>query len=119
MALDTLHRQRDEMTASLLFLSDSINELSGATHRAESGHELAYSANARIVLMRDKTRKEQEQSVCDTNIVSQKGRLRIVETERRLVGKLKDRSYSDWSAGVSRELEETSSDLFLGGWKRR
>lgn len=119
LTLDTLHREREGMTASLLALNNRIEDLSKDAHTAESGHELAYSAQARLALLRDRGRKEREHAACETRIVFQQGKLRTAETERRLVDKLKERSFTDWSAGVDRELEEVSSDLFLSGWNRR
>lgn len=119
LTLDSLHREREGMTASLLALTNRIEDLSKDAHAAESGHELAYSAQARLALLRDKQKQEQAHAACETRIMFQQGKLRTAETERRLVDKLKERSFTDWSADVDRELEEVSSDLFLSGWNRR
>jgi hypothetical protein len=119
LALDSLHQQREEITASLLALSNSIDDLSRDTQVAESGHELACSAHARSALVRHRSRTEAQHSACETRIVSQQHKLREAETERRLLDKLKERSRLEWSAEASRDMESTASDLYLGGWKRR
>lgn len=119
LTLDSLHSERAEITASLLNLSSQIDNLSEHAQSAESGHELAYSAQARSALVRQRTKTEAKQASCDTRIVSQQHRLRAAETERLLIDKLKTRSLTQWTSEASREMEATASDLFLGGWNRR
>jgi hypothetical protein len=119
LTLDSLHKEREQITGSLLALSTRIEGLSQDTQSAESGHELAYSAQARMTLTRHRTRMEAQYAGCSTRIESQQTKVREAETERRLIDKLKERSLESWTAEVSREAECTTSDLFLGGWKRR
>src|SRR4051794_23452729 len=85
LTLDSLHSERAEITASLLNLSSQIDNVSEQS--AESGHELACSAQARSVLVRLRTKTEAKQASCDTRIVSQQHRLRAAETERLLIDK--------------------------------
>jgi hypothetical protein len=117
--LDSLHQEKQEITASLQNLNDRINDLSEISYSAESAQELAYAASARSALLRDRSRTENLSDACDNKIAAQQEKYRSADTERRLVGKLKERSYSEWSAEVSREMEATASDLYLGGWNRR
>jgi flagellar biosynthesis chaperone FliJ len=119
LALDTLRQQRDEITSSLLNLSEQIDTLSRDTHEAGTGQELAYSAQARSSMMRHRTRTEAQRAHCDTKIVTQQNKLRVVETERRLLDRLKEKSQSEWQLTADREMEATASDLFLGSWRRR
>jgi hypothetical protein len=118
-ALDSLHHEKQEITQSLQNLNNRINDLSEISYSAESAQELAYAASARSALLRDKSRTENLRDACDDKIAAQQEKYRSADTERRLVGKLKERSYSEWSAEVSREMEATASDLYLGGWNRR
>ena len=118
-ALDSLHQEKQEITQSLQNLNDRINDLSESSYSAESAQELAYAASARSALLRDRSRTENLSDACDNKIAAQQEKYRSADTERRLVGKLKERSYSEWSAEVSREMEATASDLYLGGWNRR
>jgi hypothetical protein len=117
--LDSLHQEKQEITASLQCLNDRINDLSQISYSAESGQELAYAASARSALLRDRTKTEDLRTACDNRIAVQQDRYRTADTERRLVGKLKERSRTEWSAEASREMEATASDLYLGGWNRR
>lgn len=117
--LDSLHKERDEVTASLLNLSNRIDDLSEDAQTSQSGHELAYAAQARSALVRHKTRTEAVHAKFEIRIASQQDKLRTAETERMLLDKLKTRSLSQWSTEMSREMESTSSDLYLGGWNRR
>jgi hypothetical protein len=118
-ALDSLHQEKQEITQSLQNLNDRINDLSESSYSAESAQELAYAASARSALLRDRSRTENLSDACDNKIAAQQEKYRSADTERRLVGKLKERSYSEWSAEVSREMEATASDLYLGAWNRR
>lgn len=118
-ALDSLHQEKQEITQSLQNLNDRINDLSESSYSAESAQELAYAASARSALLRDRSRTENLSDACDNKIAAQQEKYRSADTERRLVGKLKERSYGEWSAEVSREMEATASDLYLGGWNRR
>jgi|SRR4051794_15645593 hypothetical protein len=118
-ALDSLHHEKQEISESLQNLNDRINDLSEISYSAESAQELAYAASARSALLRDRSRTEHLNDACDNKIAAQQEKYRSADTERRLVGKLKERSYSQWSAEVSREMEATASDLYLGGWNRR
>jgi len=118
-ALDSLHQEKQEITQSLQNLNDRINDLSESSYSAESAQELAYAASARSALLRDRSRTENLSDACDNKIAAQQEKYRSADTERRLVGKLKERSYSEWSAEVSREMEATASDLYLGGWNRQ
>jgi hypothetical protein len=118
-ALDSLHHEKQEITASLQNLNDRINDLSELSYSAENAQELACAASARSALLRDRSRTENLRDACDDKIAAQQEKYRNADTERRLVGKLKERSYSEWSAEVSREMEATASDLYLGGWNRR
>jgi hypothetical protein len=118
-ALDLLNQEKQEITASLGRLNDRINDLSEVSYSAESGQELAYAASARSALLRDRSRTETLRAACDNKIAEQQDRYRSADTERRLVGKLKERSHAEWSAEVSREMEATASDLYLGNWNRR
>ena len=119
LALETLHTEREQISLSLRNLSESIDTLSRTAHTAESGHELAYTAQARSALVRVRQRTEQAHQHCEVRIEKQQHKLRTAETEKRLVGKLKQRSFASWSAEVSREMDETAADLYLGGWNRR
>jgi flagellar export protein FliJ len=119
LALQTLNRKQDEITASLLNLNDRITDLSQDTQTAVSGHDLAYSAHARSALLRHKTRTQQEHAKGETKIVSQQLKFRAAETERKLMDKLKGRSFDEWSAAVDRDADATASDLYLGTWNRR
>src|SRR6476661_2201183 len=110
--LDSLHQEKQEITASLQCLNDRINDLSQISYSAESGQELAYAASARSALLRDRTKTEHLRSACDNRIAVQQDRYRTADTERRLVGKLKERSRTEWSAESSREMEATASDLY-------
>jgi hypothetical protein len=119
LALDSLNKQHDEMTVSLLRLDERITGLSQDTPHVANGHELAYSAQARFALVKDRVRTESQRASFETRIAKQQEKVRGAETERRLIDKLKDRSYAEWSAEMSREMETTASDLYLGGWSRR
>jgi hypothetical protein len=117
--LDLLHQEKQEITTSLHCLNERIDDLSKSSHAAENGQELAYAASARTALLRDRTRTENRRTACDSKIAAQQDRYRSADTERRLVGKLKERSLNEWSAEVTREMDATASDLYLGGWNRR
>jgi flagellar biosynthesis chaperone FliJ len=119
ITLESLRSERDQITESLQCLSDKINDLSRHGHQAESGHELAYSARARAALQKSQRQVEGERAKCEVKIVSQSDKLRVVETERRLVSKLKERTFADWSAAVTRDQEATAADIYLSGWNRR
>jgi flagellar export protein FliJ len=119
LALETLHQQQEEMTSSLLNLSNRIEELASDTQTAESGHELAYTAQARSSLIRTKAKAERDHADGAARIASQQVRFRTAETERRLMDKLKDRSLESWSAELARETDATAADLYLGSWNRR
>jgi flagellar export protein FliJ len=118
-ALDSLRQEKQEITASLQCLNQRINDLSQSSHTAQNGQELAYAASARSALLRDRSRAEGLRAACDNRIAAQQDRYRTADTERRLVGKLKERSHIEWTAEASREMEATASDLYLGGWNRR
>jgi hypothetical protein len=118
-ALDLLHQEKQDITTSLQCLNERIDDLSRSSHTAENGQELAYAASARTVLLRDRARTENLRTACDDRISAQQERYRSVDTERRLVSKLKERSLNEWSAEASREMDATASDLYLGGWNRR
>lgn len=117
--LDSLRQERQEITQSLQCLNDRINDLSEISYSAESGQELAYAASARSALLRDRSKTEELHADCESKIAAQQERYRTADTERRLVDKLKERSYNEWSTELSRETEATASDLYLGGWNRR
>lgn len=119
LTLQSLHKQQEEITSSLLNLSSRIDALSQEAFTAESGHELAYTAQARAALLKDKTRTEKMRAEGEQKLASQQTRYRTAEIERRLVDKLKDRSLDAWTEELNRETDATAADLYLGSWNRR
>ncbi len=119
LTLQTLQQKQEDITTSLLNLTDRIGDLSKDAYTADSGHDLAYTAQARSVLLRDKTRTEQEHAIGETQVASQQVKYRAAETQRKLIDKLKDRSFDEWSAELARETDATAADLYLSSWNRR
>jgi hypothetical protein len=119
ITLQTLQQRQEALTESLLNLSDRIDDLSRDAHTADSGHDLAYTAQARSVLLRQKMRTEQEHATGETLIASQQVKYRAAEIQRKLIDKLKGRSYEEWSAELARETDATAADLYLSAWNRR
>src|SRR4051812_27866451 len=94
--LDTLNQEHASMTESLLHLHQKLDEASELTESAQSGHELAMNANYRASLLNDRKSAEAARTNCEKRIQSQSEKFRQAETERRLVSKLRDSSYSKW-----------------------
>ena len=121
LTLDSLHSERAEIHCITAEHSAARSTISPSiAQSAESGHELAYSAQARSALVRQRKPrpKRNRRRVTPESCLSSTD-LRAAETERRLIDKLKTRSLTQWTSEASREMEATASDLFLGGWNRR
>jgi hypothetical protein len=119
LTLQTLKQKQEEITESLLNLTTRIDDLSRDAHAADNGHELAYTAQVRSALIQHKSRTELEHARGEMQIASQQVKYRAAETQRKLIDKLKDRSYEEWAADLDRELDATAADLYLSSWNRR
>jgi hypothetical protein len=118
-ALEALQKKESDIESSLLSLNNAIRGLCDASQEAVTGHELACSVRARNAVQKQKAVTQQDHAACQTQIVAQQKRFRVVETERRLFDKLRERSHFEWQAGVNREINAEASDLYLGVWGRR
>lgn len=119
ISLEALRRRSAVIQSSLISLDVALRGSCDPLQETISGHDLAYSARARAAVQKQKALTELDHAFCQGQLSAQQQRLRTVETERRLLDKLRERSRLEWRASLDRENDAQASDLYLAAWNRR